>query len=140
MARSWWREKEKTLTARTKEPRLVQYMPGEGNLRVSVQLCHKKSKNNDNLSEIVEMEEPLKIEKSKDFKWIRGIQFVEVVTIIITMLFALISGLQFHYFGKPGFGSIVDYVTLLVWGAGIDQGKNLIQLLAQSSNAQGSSS
>ncbi|MCP4259747.1 MAG: hypothetical protein GY774_19880 [Planctomycetes bacterium] len=126
---SWWRKETipKTLTRpRTKEPRLVQYVPRKGELSVSVKLCY----NNDCTTE-VGTKEPLQIDKSKDFGWIRAFRFVEVTALAIATLFALISGLQIHYIGKSSFGSMGDYVTLFIWGAGVDQAKNFIQHLAQ---------
>jgi hypothetical protein len=137
--RTWWKfwkgaRTEKLTRPQTKEPRLVQYVPRKGKLHVSVKLCH-----NSDCSTEVKMKEPLPIKKSSDFRWIGAFRFVEVTALAIATLFALISGLQTYYIGKPSFGSMVDYVTLFIWGAGVDQAKNFIQHLAQSSTTKGPS-
>jgi hypothetical protein len=42
---------------------------------------------------------------------------------------AVATSLPALYFAKPAFGSFGDYTAILAWAIGIDQGKNLIQLL-----------
>ena len=139
--RSWWglwkkkTETKKLTKPRTKEPRLVQYVPRKGKLHASVRLFY----NNEDTPK-VSMRDALTVDKAKDFGWIRSLRFVEITALVIAALFAVISGLKMFYIGKPNFGSMADYVTLFIWGAGIDQTKNFIQHLAQSSTAKGTSS
>jgi hypothetical protein len=137
----WWRfwkkipETKRLATPWTKEPRLFQYVPRKGKLHVSIQLFY----NNDD-TPVVSMGDVLEVEKSKDFGWIRSFRFVEITALAIATLFAVISGLQIYYIGKPDFGSLVNYVNLFIWGAAVDQGKNFVQLLAQSRTAKDTSS
>jgi hypothetical protein len=118
----------------TEEPRLIQYVPIEGKLIVSVKLRH-----NDDYSDEVMIKKPLTIKSSSDFGWRGTLQFVEVTGIIIATLLALISGLATWYVGKPSFGNAGDYIALFLWGAGVDQTKNFIQHLERSSSTGGTS-
>jgi hypothetical protein len=53
----------------------------------------------------------------------------ELLQLAIVFAITLATGLPTLYFAKPDFGSFADYVAILAWAVGVDQGKNLIQLL-----------
>jgi hypothetical protein len=112
----------------SEEPRIIQYVPLNGNLYVSVQL-----RRNDDIADEVILESPLTIAKSGDFGWTGAFRFVEVMAFSIAAIFAVISGLGTFYFDAPVFGSVNDYITLFIWGAGVDQTKNFIQNLERAS-------
>lgn len=52
----------------------------------------------------------------------------EALIRIVTAI-ALMVGLPTLYFAKATFGSFGDYIAILTWAIGVDQGKNLIQLM-----------
>jgi hypothetical protein len=118
----------KTVTEqRTNEPRVVQYAPKLGQYRMKVTL--------ENEGERAKVSPSLvfTVKKSSDYGPQSILRFTDVAALGIATLFALITGLATYYFGKPAFGSITDYVSLFVWGAGVDQTKNFLQQLGKTS-------
>jgi hypothetical protein len=119
----------------TKGPHLVQYVPQKGNLQVAVELCRKGVP----AKEVI-MNEVFTIKASEDFGWRGAFRSAEVTALVIATLFAVVSGLASFYISNPTFGNIGDYITLFIWGAGIDQGKNFLQHLQKSSSGKDLSS
>lgn len=117
----------------TMEPRLVQYVPVSGRLKVGVTL-HRKGV----CSKEVKMEDVLPIDNSTDFGIWGVFRSAEITALIIATLFAIISGLASFYISNPVFGSVSDYIALFIWGAGIDQGKKFIQQLKETTSVKGS--
>ena len=46
---------------------------------------------------------------------------------------AVVTGLSMFYFKGSTWGSYQDYLSLFLWGAGVDQGKTFLQSLQASS-------
>jgi hypothetical protein len=72
---------------------------------------------------------PLTISKCKDFDWLRGLAHVEIGSFLIAAAAAVITGMTTFYLKNTGFGTASDYLTMFIWGVGIDQGKNFVQNL-----------
>jgi hypothetical protein len=72
---------------------------------------------------------PMKVRKSLDVGFLRGLEVTEWCALSVAMLLALVSGVLTFYFKNPIFGSVQDYLTLFLWGVGIDQAKNFLQAL-----------
>jgi hypothetical protein len=66
-------------------------------------------------------------------------QGVEIISWAIAGVVAIATGLTTYFFGTPTFGSPKDYLTLFLWGAGMDQGKNFLQSLQSVSGQAGGS-
>jgi hypothetical protein len=111
------------LTPSTNEPRVVQYAPGRGKLTASVEASYK----GDEFS--IQMDKELKIDKSRDFRWLRAFESVEIWALAIASVIGLLTGLSSLYLNNPTFGSAKDYLGLFFWGVGADQAKNFIQIL-----------
>jgi hypothetical protein len=47
----------------------------------------------------------------------------------IAAALALVSGLSAFYMKDPSFGAAKDYLLMFLWGTGIDQTKNGLQIL-----------
>jgi hypothetical protein len=109
----------------TREPRLIQYLPTAGTLKVATTLIFKND-----TTEIVSTA-PFVIGKESDLGWRKSFRAVEVAAWGLATGFAIISGMSSFYFGKPVFGTIENYVTLLLWGSGVDQGKNFISYFSE---------
>jgi len=109
---------------RTNEPCVVQYVPEPGTLRVSVSLRY----NDKTLPNPIVLES-LRIRRSREYGWLSAFRVNEVIAVVIAALAATLSGLMTYYLNKPAFGSLGDYITLFIWGAGVDQTKNFIQNL-----------
>ncbi|MBI3374054.1 MAG: hypothetical protein HY017_20205 [Betaproteobacteria bacterium] len=109
---------------RTNVPRIVQYVPRPGELYVSVTLRY----NDEQSQKSIELG-PLRIQSSSEYGLLSAFRFNEITSLGISTVFAVVSGLATFYFGKPAFGSVGDYITLFIWGAGVDQTKNFIQHL-----------
>jgi len=81
-------------------------------------------------------EPPLEIDRkeflvapTEDLRLIGRLEASTVVQCALLAGVAVVTGLPALYFDNATFGSYADYVKILVWGVGIDQGKNLIQLV-----------
>jgi len=114
------------LTPESDEPRVVQYVPKPGVLKAAVEIHFKGEPEEQPL--ICSMEN-LEIQKSKDFRWRRAFEAVEVTAFILALIVAILSGLSIKYFNNPTFGAGGDYLMLFLWGAGADQTKNFVQTL-----------
>lgn len=108
-------------TRRTREPRLVHYCPAPGRLYVRVSLRYG--------GEILEKEakDSWKIGDSSEYGWMSLFRLNEMLALGIAFGLAAVSGMATFYFKNPVFGAIGDYLALFIWGAGVDQTKNLIQ-------------
>lgn len=70
------------------------------------------------------------VAKPADIKaFLLSYEWVEVASFLFAVLVAMVSGLSLYYAKNPIFGTLQDYLGLVVWGVGVDQGKNLIQAL-----------
>ena len=125
----WDGKTSKTVTEqRTNEPRVIQYAPQPGQYCMTVTLeCGGITASNRVDSE------PFTIKESSEYGVLSIFRFTEMAALGIATLFAVVSGLATYYFGEAAFGSITDYVSLFVWGAGVDQTKNFLQQLGKMS-------
>jgi len=112
----------------SREPRLVQYVPKRGELSVSVKLSH----NGDESEEVDTGTTPFMIKGAGDVGWRGACEVAEILPLALAAIFALSSGITTFYLSNPNFGTMKDYITLFLWGAGVDQGKNFIQYLRKS--------
>jgi hypothetical protein len=104
------------------EPQVVQYVPKPGKLSATVHIWH---------GEKVDAGVTLttSVAKSKDFSSLKLFERVELISFVLAGIAAIVSGLAIYYAKSASFGSLQDYLTLFVWGAGVDQGKNFLQSL-----------
>ncbi len=58
---------------------------------------------------------------------------------MLAAIIAIVTGLSMFYYNSPTFGSYKDYISLFLWGAGVDQGKNFLQAM-QTYSAPGAKS
>lgn len=126
--------KKLMLTPHTTEPRVIQYLPRAGRLTVKV-LVERSA---DEKLEVKTMDAPggfLQIVPTTDFGIFRGLARVEWTSWVLAAMVAIVTGLSTFYFKGPTFGTFQDYLTLFLWGAGVDQGKNFLQAM-QSYSAQ----
>ena len=72
----------------------------------------------------------VKINPSPDDTLKQKLTTADVVSFLAAATVAMASGLWLLYGKQPTFGSVQDYVGLMAWGVGVDQGKNLLQLLS----------
>jgi hypothetical protein len=71
----------------------------------------------------------VKVVENSEIKLSKNLDSTEVLLFLVIMVIALVTSLSSLYLSKPTFGSFADYIAILAWAIGIDQGKNLIQLL-----------
>jgi hypothetical protein len=111
------------LTPTTREPKVVHYATKAGTLHVSV--CIRRG------SQLLQVGPAIDkpIARSREFAWIRGFKTAEVASTCVSALFALVTGLATYYYKIATFGSPQDYLSLFLWGAGVDQTKNFLQSL-----------
>jgi hypothetical protein len=55
----------------------------------------------------------------------RGIRLGDLGSVVIASVIALVTGLSSNYLGKP-FGTVQDYFSLFVWGAGTKVGLDIV--------------
>ncbi len=108
-------------------PRVVQYFPRAGNVQVSVELVY----GNDSTS--VGPRSGPAIYPSSDFRPYQILAETEIASWLIAALTALATGLTMFYFKGTSWGTYQDYLTMLLWGMGVDQGKNFLQALQANS-------
>jgi hypothetical protein len=121
-------EKKKTLQPRTTEPRVIQFLPRAGKLKVKVQL----ERTDGQKLFVDKMDAPeglIEIVPTTDFGIFRGLARVEWMSWILAAFVAIVTGLSTLYFKGATFGTFLDYLTLFLWGAGVDQGKNFLQAI-----------
>jgi hypothetical protein len=114
------------LTPETVGPRIMQYMPKPGTLTVSVSVRQKSAPAEKPMQPAAD---PIEVRKSGDFGYFTGLERMEIYSTLVAAVIAIISGLGTFYFKNAAWGSFQDYLTLFVWGAGIDQSKNFLQNL-----------
>jgi hypothetical protein len=106
-------------------PSVVQYFPCAGSVRVSAKLVYQaKSK------ELPEAVGPT-IRASSDYAVYKILALSEVYSWFVAALLAIATGLSTYYFTSSSWGTYEDYLTLFMWGVGVDQGKNFLQALQQ---------
>jgi hypothetical protein len=117
------RPKQVVLTPTTFGPSVVQYFPRRGTIKASVTLSYT--------GDPIEVSEPsgTEVSDSSDFGLLSAFEGVEYISWAIAAAVALATGLSTYYFKNPTFGSYQDYLTLMLWGVGMDQGKNFLQAL-----------
>jgi hypothetical protein len=113
--------KEMTLEPVTLGPSVMQYFPHAGQVVVSVVLEFLGEQHP------VKESKSLAIERSTDFSVMKGFEGAELVSWGIALVIAIASGLSIYYVGAAGWGTFKDYLTLFLWGAGVEQGKNFLQ-------------
>jgi hypothetical protein len=114
------------LRPRSLGPSVVQYFPVRGNVTVSVKPVY-------NLDEsryrVESAGRPLTITESSDFQPYQILELTEFTSWLIAAVIAIASGLLMFYYKEASWGTYKDYLTLFLWGVGIDQGKNFLQAL-----------
>jgi hypothetical protein len=112
-----------TLTPTSLGPSVVQYFPRQGTTRVSVELEYVGKP-----IPVPAVDGP-RINKSSDYSALGILAGAEVAGWVIASIVAIATGLSTFYFKGTSWGTFQDYLTLLVWGIGVDQGKNFLQAL-----------
>lgn len=108
-------------------PTVVQYFPRAGTVQASVKLVYR----NDPM-EIRPADGPT-IYPSSDFQPYKILAGTEIASWLVSVITALATGLSMFYFKGTSWGTYQDYLTLLLWGMGVDQGKNFLQALQANS-------
>jgi len=117
-----------TLTPVSMGPSVAQYFPRRGNIQVTVELRYQGES-------LFVAAQNVEIFDSSKVGFLKTIELAEVGSWLIAAGAAIVTGLSTYYFKSPAFGSFQDYLTLLIWGAGVDQTKNFVQNLRVSSAA-----
>jgi hypothetical protein len=105
------------------QPRVTQYSPQAGAMTASVKISYQ----GDAGPEISAA--PVPVAKSNVFAIFTKYESADLIGFALATAASVASGLTLYAL-KPVFvGSLQDYLTLFVWGASIDQGKNFLQSL-----------
>jgi hypothetical protein len=107
-------------------PRVVQYVPRGGQLSLTATLKNDKGAPLDLASSLPSS---ILVVPNSDFGTFRGLARVESISWVLSAVVAVVTGLSMFYYKGPTFGSFQDYLTLFLWGAGVDQGKNFLQAM-----------
>ena len=111
-----------TLTPRTLGPSVMQYFPTGGTVRrVSAELFYRGT------SHPLPSDETLEIAPSREFRVMNGFEKAELMGWAIATAIAIASGISIYYLPAAGWGSFKDYMTLFLWGAVGDAGRNFVQ-------------
>jgi hypothetical protein len=112
------------LTETSVEPHVVQYAPWPSTLIPSVKISYKGEEIG-----VKHRADALSIRKSHVFRWYKGLQIADWFSVLISVVLGIVTGMATLYYTSETFGSGKDYLTLFLWGAGVDQAKNFLQLL-----------
>ena len=112
-----------TLSPRSLGPSLAQYFPRPGRLRVSVKLVYGRE-----FKDVAQTDGPT-IQSSSDFTAYKILAGAEIWSWMLGAMVAIGTGLSTYYFKGTAWGSFNDYLTMFLWGMGIDQGKSFLQAL-----------
>ena len=105
------------------QPRVAQYSPHAGAMKASVKISYQ----GDAGPEV--SAEPIPVARSSVFGIFTKYEAADLIGFGLATAASVASGLTLYAL-KPVFvGSLQDYLTLFVWGASIDQGKNFLQSL-----------
>jgi hypothetical protein len=111
------------LRVTTHQPRVAQYSPRAGTMTASVKISYQ----GDAGPEV--SADPVPVAKSHVFRIFTKYEAADLIGFGLAAAASVASGLTLYAL-KPVFvGSLQDYLTLFVWGASIDQGKNFLQSL-----------
>lgn len=114
----------------TDEPRVIQYASAPGKLTATVDLCYGGASCTVKGLEV-------DIAPSTEFTWRQAVNSVELWAVALSVVVALVTGLSILYVGNATFGTLKDYISVFLWGAGVDQTKNFLQTLQGYSGAPG---
>jgi hypothetical protein len=121
---------QRTWTVELSSPRVTQYVTSACQLAVKVSI---RWQSNQVIQSAVLAPLPLTVQKNRDLSFIRNFanstSLPDLLLLLLVTIVAIVTALPALYFSKATFGSFADYVAILAWAIGIDQGKNLIQLL-----------
>jgi hypothetical protein len=107
----------------TNQPRVTQYSPRAGTMTASVKISYQGDAGPEVSSD------PVPVVKSNVFGIFTKYEAADLIGFGLAAAASVASGLTLYAL-KPVFvGSLQDYLTLFVWGASIDQGKNFLQSL-----------
>lgn len=96
----------------------------KGKLTVKTTLSFGSDEGESSPSELEENVAP-----AREYALRRVIQRTEFVGLVGATLLAAISGLASLYYKDQTFGSLVDYLGLILWSGGVEQGKNLFAII-----------
>jgi hypothetical protein len=116
---------QRSLTPKTLGPSVMQFFPSGGKrVSASVELMFLGDQKE------VSSTKPLVIGHSRDFGRMKIFEHAELLSWAIALVLAIFSGLSIYYVSATGWGSFKDYLTLFLWGAGMETGKTFIQAAA----------
>lgn len=114
---------------RVNQPRVTMYVPAAGKLLVRARIFWPAASVSEPPLEVESKEFP--VAPNEDLRLLGRLEASSVLHFGLMAAVAVASGLPTLYFDNATFGSYSDYVKILLWGIGIDQGKNLIQLVRE---------
>lgn len=106
-------------------PRITQYAPFPGKVQLDVTIKWNKQSVKVPTTGSAEFD----VAENSELSAQKGFDLSELILMAIMFVVALATGLPALYFSKLTFGSFGDYVAMLTWAIGVDQSKNLIQLM-----------
>jgi len=114
-------------------PSIVRYFQRPGEVNVSVKLHYLESPlqittTEDRVTQRRDAQ-TLRIHASSDFGILNILFGTEFISWFIAAITAVASGLAMFYYKETSWGTYQDYLTLALWGIGLDQGKNFLQAL-----------
>lgn len=112
---------------RVNQPRVTMYVPAAGKLSVRARIFWPSASPPEPPLELEAKE--LLVAPNQDLRLLGRLEASTVMHFGMMSAVAVATGLPALYFDNLTFGSYSDYVKILAWGIGIDQGKNLIQLV-----------
>ena len=107
-------------------PRITQYARSPGHLEVGVKIRWRDT-GGAQVKEVGSLR--VDVNHNTELSLLNHLDRSELLLMGIVTAMALGTSLPSLYFAKETFGAFADYMAILAWAVGIDQGKNLIQLM-----------
>jgi len=120
-------KKEWTVTVNA--PRITQFASLIGQLNVSLTIIRPGPLPSKMRELQLAVPSPYAILDNEELAFSRGIDKRERFLFLLVLLVALATALPALYLAKPTFGAFGDYIAILAWAIGVDQTKNIVQLL-----------
>jgi hypothetical protein len=112
------------LHVESSQPQVAQYSPTAGSMKATVKISY-----DGNVGPEISSTELVNVSKSNDFRIFAKYEQADLIAFTLAAAVSVVSGLAVYVLKPTFFGSLPDYLTLFVWGASIDQGKNFLQSL-----------
>lgn len=127
--RRWYKQKAAPqpvpLKPKTLGPSVMQAFPHAGQVQVSARMTFIGD-----AFKLSQTDPPLHVGPSRAHGIMQAFEHAELLSWATALAIAIFSGLSIYYVSAAGWGGFKDYLTMFLWGAGMETGKTFLQAAA----------